>query len=132
MKLKGYIGKILRLDLNHSKVQIEDLKEVWASQFIGGSGLGAKYLYEMTDEKTDPLAPENPLIFMTGPFTGTSVPLSGRHAVVSRSPLTGIFGESDVGGTWGANLKKAGFDGIIITGKSEKPIYLWVCDGKWE
>ncbi len=132
MKLKGYTGKIMRLDLTHSKVTVEDLKEEWAQQFIGGSGLGAKYLYEMTDEKTDPLGPQNPLIFMTGPFTGTSVPLSGRHAVVSRSPLTGIFGESDVGGTWGANLKKAGFDGIIVTGKSNKPVYLWVHDGKWE
>jgi aldehyde:ferredoxin oxidoreductase len=132
MKLKGYTGKIMRLDLTHSKVTVEDLKEEWAQQFIGGSGLGAKFLYEMTDEKTDPLGPENPLIFMTGPFTGTSVPLSGRHAVVSRSPLTGIFGESDVGGTWGANLKKAGFDGIIVTGKSNKPVYLWVHDGKWE
>jgi aldehyde:ferredoxin oxidoreductase len=132
MKLKGYTGKILRLDLTHSKVTAEDLKEEWAQQFIGGSGLGAKFLYEMTDERTDPLGPENPLIFMTGPFTGTSVPLSGRHAVVSRSPLTGIFGESDVGGTWGANLKRAGFDGIIVTGKSVKPVYLWVHDGKWE
>ncbi len=132
MKLKGYLGKILHLNLSNSKGHIEDLDEEWAQQFIGGSGLGTKFLYEMTDERTNPLSPENPLIFMTGPFTGTSVPLSGRHAVVSRSPLTGIFGESDVGGTWGANLKKAGFDGIIITGKSEKPIYLWVCDGKWE
>jgi aldehyde:ferredoxin oxidoreductase len=132
MKLKGYIGKVLHIDLTHSKGHMEDLKEDWADQFIGGSGLGTKYLYEMTDERTNPLGPENPLIFMTGPFTGTSVPLSGRHAVVSRSPLTGIFGESDVGGTWGANLKKAGFDGIIITGQSEKPIYLWVHDGEWE
>jgi len=132
MKLKGYIGKVLHIDLTHSKGRVEDLKEDWADQFIGGSGLGTKYLYEMTDERTNPLGPENLLIFMTGPFTGTSVPLSGRHAVVSRSPLTGIFGESDVGGTWGANLKKAGFDGIIVTGKSEKPTYLWVHDGAWE
>ena len=132
MKLKGYIGKILHIDLSSSKVHVEDLKEEWARQFIGGSGLGAKFLYEMTDERTNPLGSENPLIFMTGPFTGTVVPLSGRHAVVSRSPLTGIFGESDVGGTWGANLKKAGFDGIIVTGKSEKPAYLWVQNGKWE
>lgn len=132
MKLKGYTGKILNIDLTHSKIRIEGLKEDWLNQFIGGSGLGAKYLYEMTDEKTDPLGPENPLIFMAGPFTGTSVPLSGRHAVVARSPLTGIFGESDVGGTWGANLKRAGFDGILITGESEKPIYIWINDGKVE
>jgi aldehyde:ferredoxin oxidoreductase len=132
MGQKGYTGKILKLDLSHSTVQIDDLKEEWAQSFIGGSGLGTKYLFEMTNEKTDPLGPENPLIFMTGPFTGTSVPLSGRHAVVSRSPLTQIFGESDVGGTWGAHLKKAGFDGIIITGKSSKPIYIWINDGKVE
>ncbi len=132
MKLQGYTGKVLHLNLSNSKGHAEDLNEEWARQFIGGSGLGAKFLYEMTDEKTNPLGPENPLIFMTGPFTGTLVPLSGRHAVVSLSPLTGIFGESDVGGTWGANLKKAGFDGIIVTGKSAKPIYLWVHDGKWE
>ena len=132
MELNGYVGKMLRLDLSNSKVHVEDLNEEWAQQFIGGSGLGTKFLYEMTDEKTNPLGPENVLIFMTGPFTGTSVPLSGRHAVVSRSPLTGIFGESDVGGTWGANLKRAGFDGIIVTGRSEKPVYLWVHDGQSE
>jgi aldehyde:ferredoxin oxidoreductase len=94
MELKGYTGRVLRLDLTLSKVTVEDLEEEWAQQFIGGRGLGPKFLYEMTDERTDPLGPENPLIFITGPFTGTSVPLSGRHAVVSRSPLTGIFGES--------------------------------------
>jgi len=132
MKLNGYMGKILYFDLSSSKVHIGDMNEEWAHQFIGGSGLGAKILYELTNERTDPLGPENPLIFMTGPFTGTAVPLSGRHAVVSRSPLTGIFGESDVGGTWGANLKKAGFDGMIITGKSENPVYLWVHNGEWE
>jgi len=132
MELKGYMGKILYIDLSNSKARIEDLNEEWALQFIGGSGLGAKFLYEMTDERTDPLGVENPLIFMTGPFAGTAVPLSGRHAVVSRSPLTGIFGESDVGGTWGATLKKAGFDGIIVTGQSKKPVYIWVHSEKWE
>lgn len=132
MDQRGYLGKVLSVDLSSSKIYIHDLSEEWANKFIGGSGLGAKFLYEMTDEKTDPLGPENPLIFMTGPFTGTSVPLSGRHAVVARSPLTGIFGESDVGGTWGANLKRAGFDGLIITGRSEKPVYLWIQNGRGE
>lgn len=132
MQLKGYMGKILRVNLSNREIQIEPLNEEWAEKFIGGSGLGAKYLFEMTNERTDPLGPENPLIFMNGPFTGTSVPLSGRHGVVSRSPLTGIFGESDVGGTWGANLKKAGLDGILITGKSEKPVYLWIHDERVE
>ncbi|MCX8118359.1 MAG: aldehyde ferredoxin oxidoreductase family protein [Desulfobacterota bacterium] len=132
MKRKGYIGQILRVDLTRFEMGEEPLKGDWLDAFIGGSGLGAKYLYEMTDEKTDPLGPENPLIFMTGPFTGTSVPLSGRHAVVSRSPLTRIFGESDVGGTWGAVLKKAGYDGILVTGRAERPVYLWVHEGKVE
>ncbi len=132
MKLKGYSGKMLKIDLTRSKVHSEPLREDWLEPFIGGSGLGAKYLCEMTDANTDPLGPDNPLIFMTGPFTGTSVPLSGRHAVVSRSPLTHIFGESDVGGTWGAFLKKAGYDGLIITGTSEKPVYLWVNEEKVE
>ncbi|NIS61643.1 MAG: aldehyde ferredoxin oxidoreductase [Proteobacteria bacterium] len=132
MRLKGYAKKILRIDLSSLKIHIEDLDEELARHFVGGSGLGAKFLYEMTDERTEPLSPENPLIFMAGPFTGTAVPLSGRHAVVSGSPLTGVFGESDVGGTWGANLKKAGFDGIIVTGRSEKAVYLWIHDGQWE
>lgn len=132
MKFKGYMGKILRIDLSSQKVNVEDLADEYVSKFVGGSGVGTKFLYDMTDEDTDPLGPENPLIFMTGPFSGTSVLLSGRHHVLARSPLTGIFGESNVGGSWGTNLKKAGFDGIIITGKSEKPVYLWINDGKWE
>lgn len=132
MKLKGYTGNVLHIDLTHLRADVQALDERWAEQWIGGSGLGAKYLYEMTNERTDPLGPDNPLIFMAGPFTGTSVPLSGRHAVISRSPLTGIFGESDVGGTWGANLKRAGFDGVIVTGRSPEPVYLWIQDGRWE
>jgi aldehyde:ferredoxin oxidoreductase len=82
----------------------------------------------MTNEKTNPLGPENVLIFMTGPFTGTRVPLSGRHELVAKSPLTGIYGESDVGGRWGTELKKAGYDGIIVKGRSEKPVYLWITE----
>jgi len=80
----------------------------------------------MTGRDTAPLGPENVLIFMTGPLTGTRVPLSGRHEIVAKSPLTGIYGESDVGGRWGTELKKAGYDGIIVTGKSSKHTYLWI------
>lgn len=83
MRLKGYAEKILRVDLSTSKIHIEDLGEELAQQFIGGSGLGTKFLCEMTDERTHPLDPENPLIFMAGPFTGTPVPLSGRHAIMN-------------------------------------------------
>jgi aldehyde:ferredoxin oxidoreductase len=132
MSLKGYVHKILRLDASDRRVDIEELQDEWVRKFIGGSGLGTKFLYDLTDESTAPLGPENHIVFMTGPFTGTTVPLSGRHSVMSLSPLTGIFGESDVGGSWGTMLKRTGFDGIIITGKSEKPIYLWAPDGEYE
>ncbi|MGA2238118.1 MAG: aldehyde ferredoxin oxidoreductase family protein [Candidatus Bathyarchaeia archaeon] len=122
----GYAGKILHVDLSKRNQRVEELSEGEARAYIGGSGLAAKRLWEMTGNETDPLGPENVLIFMTGPFTGTKVPLSGRHEVVGKSPLTGIYGESDVGGRWGTELKKAGFDGVVITGKSAGHMYLWI------
>ncbi|MCW4020139.1 MAG: aldehyde ferredoxin oxidoreductase family protein [Candidatus Bathyarchaeota archaeon] len=128
----GYIGKILRVNLSNGRISEEVVKESVLRKYVGGSGLAAKILFDETSRETDPLSPENVLIFMTGPATGTQVPLSGRYQVVSKSPLTGIFGESDSGGTWGPELKKAGFDGIVIVGRASKPAYLWVCDGEAE
>ncbi|MDW8044645.1 MAG: aldehyde ferredoxin oxidoreductase family protein [Nitrososphaerota archaeon] len=125
----GYVGKIARIDLSKSIIREERIPDSILRMYIGGSGLGAKILYDETGAGTDPFSPENRLIFMTGPLTGTKVPLSGRHQVVSKSPLTGIYGEADVGGFWGAELKKAGYDGLIIQGKAEKPTYIWICDG---
>jgi aldehyde:ferredoxin oxidoreductase len=122
----GYAGKILHVDLSKRNQSTEEFSEGEARAYIGGSGLAAKRLWEMTGSETDPLGPENVLIFMAGPFTGTKVPLSGRHEVVAKSPLTGIYGESDVGGRWGTELKKAGFDGVVIKGKSAGHTYLWV------
>jgi aldehyde:ferredoxin oxidoreductase len=122
----GYAGKILHVDLSKRSHRIEEPSPEEMRAYIGGSGLAAKRLWEMTSKETDPVGPENVLIFMTGPLTGTKVPLSGRHEVVAKSPLTGIYGESDAGGMWGAELKRAGFDGIIITGRSTKHIYLWI------
>jgi len=130
--MKGYAGKILRIDLSKGRVATEALDENLAKKFIGGSGLAAKILYDETGPETDPLGPENRIIFMTGPFAATQVITSGRHAVVTKSPLTGVFAESDSGGTWGPFLKRAGFDGVIVSGKSSKPVYLWVSDGKAE
>ena len=124
--MKGYAGKLLHVNLTKQESQVEGLSEHEARMFIGGSGLAAKRLWEMTGNETDPLGPENVLIFMTGPLTGTKVPLSGRHEVAAKSPLTGIYGESDVGGRWGTELKKGGFDGVVITGKSARPTYLWI------
>lgn len=132
MNYKGYTGKLLFVDLSNNKLSLEDINPDDAELFIGGSGIAANILNNQTDSETDPLSPENPLIFMTGPLTGTPVPWSGRHAVVSLSPLTGIWGESYCGGTWGSELKRAGFDGVIIRGRSEKPVYLWIKNGKAE
>jgi aldehyde:ferredoxin oxidoreductase len=127
--MKGYIGKILYFDLSLSKKEIRDLDIDDVKKYIGGSGLGIKILFDETDKDTDPLGPENVLIFMTGPFTGTPVLCSSRYSVVSKSPLTGIFGESSSGGSWGEMLKKSSFDGIVIRGKSPKPVYLWLNNG---
>lgn len=122
----GYQGKILRVDLSESRITKEELNWEAARNFIGGSGLAAHYLYEGTGPETNPLGESNQLIFMTGPFTGTPVLASDRFAVVAKSPLTGIWGESDCGGHWGETLKKCGFDGIIIQGKSSIPVFLKV------
>jgi len=122
----GYAEKILHVNLSRHEHRVEEFSPEECRAYIGGSGFASKRLWEMTRKETDPLGPENVLIFMTGPLTGTKVPLSGRHEVVAKSPLTGIYGESDVGGRWGTELKKAGFDGVVVTGKSNKHIYLWI------
>lgn len=123
----GYMGRLLRVDLTRGKIYTEALSEGLARSYLGGSGLGARFLYDETDEKTEPLGEKNLLMFLTGPFVGTPSPSSGRHAVVTKSPL-GIWGEADAGGGWGEALKKAGYDGILVTGRSEKPVYLWVTE----
>jgi len=128
----GYMGKILKVDLTSRQIKPEPLKEEWARKYMGGTGLATRYLYEEIDKSTRPEDPRNPIIFMTGPLGGTPSLTSGRHQVVSLSPLTGIFGESDCGGHWGDNLKRAGYDGIVITGKSPAPIYLWIKDSQVE
>jgi aldehyde:ferredoxin oxidoreductase len=128
----GYMGKILRIDLTDKSVAEEALKAEVLRQFIGGSGLGAKILFDETDGNTDPLGPENILIYLTGPFVNTPVPTSGRHCIVAKSPLTGIWGESDIGGKWGVWLKSLGYDGLVVKGASESPVYMYMTEGKVE
>src|SRR5690606_18149738 len=111
-------------------IEIESYPEEMLRKYLGASGIATKILYDRTDENTHPLGPENHLIYMAGPFTGTRVPSSGRHEITAKSPLTGIFGEGDVGGTWGVNLKRAGYDGIIVHGKAQKPVYILVEEGQ--
>jgi len=125
----GYRGKTLRVNLSDHSIKVEELCEKKLRFFIGGSGLGTKYLFDETDENTDPLGEKNIIIFATGPFTGTNIPCSDRVGIVAKSPLTGIFAESDIGGTFGSRLKKAGFDLLVVEGKAEKPVYLWIHDG---
>jgi aldehyde:ferredoxin oxidoreductase len=127
----GYMGNILRVDLTARRTWVEPLPEDMLRQYLGGSGLGAWYLYQETARDTDPLTPDNLLIFLTGPLVGTKVPTSGRHAIVAKSPL-GQWGESDSGGTWGQMLKRTGYDGILVSGAADAPVYLWVTEAQVE
>jgi len=128
----GYMGKILRVDLSKSKISEEVPAEDAREMFLGGSGLATKYLFDEVPKGADPLGPDNALIFMTGPLTGTESPSAGRYCVVSKSPLTGFWGEANSGGNWGVHLKGSGFDGIIFKGISPKPVYLVIDEGKAE
>src|SRR5438309_1641683 len=98
----GYMGKLLRVDLTRRRVEEEPLPgEAVLRAYYGGAGLAARLLYDDPGPRVDPLGPDNTLVFLTGPLTGTRAPLSGRHAICARSPLTAAWGESDIGGTWG-------------------------------
>ncbi len=123
--MKGY-GLIYWIDLSTGKQRKEHVSDDLSWKFIGGKGIGAKILYDITDAGTNPLGPENPLIFAIGPFTGTAVPYSGKGTFIFKSPQTGIIGESVVGGTFGAAFRWIGATAMVITGKSEKPVYLVV------
>jgi len=124
--------KILRVDLSAALTWEEPLNETYAHDFVGGSGLAARYLFDLVDGNTDPLGPENPLIFMTGPLVGTAVSCSGRYSICALSPLTGIWGEANSGGFFGPELRFAGFDGILFSGHAQKPVWLSIVDGRAE
>ena len=128
----GYEGKILRVNLSTGTYGVEDLDEALATKFVGGRGLGTKIFSDEVSPKVDPLSPENKIIFVTGPLTGAPVPTSGRYMVVTKSPLTGAIACSNSGGYWGAELKFAGYDMIIVEGKADKPVYLVIEDDKIE
>ncbi|MEN6440338.1 MAG: aldehyde ferredoxin oxidoreductase family protein [Syntrophobacter sp.] len=120
------LGSILLVDLSAHCIESHPADETLLRKFIGGSGYGAFVMAQYLPNPPDPLAPENPLIFAAGPLTGTPVPTSGRHTIIARSPLTGLWGEASSGGTWGRELRRAGFLAIIITGRAENPVYLWI------
>ena len=128
----GYYRRILRVNLTDGQITVETPDDVFYRRYLGGAGFVAYYLLKEVPPGTDPLGPENRLIFACGPLTGAPLAGSGRNAIGARSPLTGAMGESEVGGFWGAELKAAGFDAIIIQGQAVSPVYLWVHDGEAE
>ncbi len=125
-------GRLLRIDLNRGTCETEPLREDWRDAYIGQRGLATKYLWEAGAARMDPLAPEMPLIFATGPLTGTSAATGGRYSVITKGALTGAVACSNSGGYFGAALKFAGWDMIIVTGRAETPVYLWIDDGEAE
>ncbi len=130
--MKGWIGKILRVDLTTGEIKDELLDPQVAKDYIGGRGLGVYYLNKEMDPKCDPLSPENLMVMMTGPLTGTGTPTGARYMVMTKSPLTGAVTCSNSGGQMPRDMKRAGYDGIIFKGKSEKPVFLWIDNGKAE
>jgi aldehyde:ferredoxin oxidoreductase len=130
--MDGWIGKVLRVNLSTGKVSTEALDPGLAKDYIGARGLGTKIMTDEVDPKVDPLSPENKLIFMPGPLTGTFAPSAGRYTVVTKGALTGAIASANSGGTWGPALKFAGYDAVIIEGAAPKPVYLWIKNAKVE
>ena len=124
----GWIGRILRIDLTKKKTSPEPLTDEQVELFLGGRGLGAEILFRELPCGINPLSPENKLIFATGPLTGTGAPMSGRYSVTTRSPLTGTIFDSNSGGHFGVQLKRSGWDAVILEGKAERPSYIWIHD----
>lgn len=128
----SYNGKLARINLSTGEIKVEQLDMELATKFIGGRGLGTKILYDEGVATVDPLSADNKLVYITGPMTGTASPTSGRYMVVTKSPLTGMIASSNSGGVWGAKLKYAGWDALIVEGKASEWTYINVVDDKIE
>ena len=128
----GYWNKILHVNLSDRTTRIEEPGDLFFRRYAGGRGLIAHYLLKHVPKGADPLGPDNILVIAPGVLTGAPVPGAGRHSVGAKSPLTGGFGESESGGYWGAELKRAGWDAIVFHGVSPTPVYLWINDGAVE
>jgi aldehyde:ferredoxin oxidoreductase len=127
-KNKGYVGRILLVDLTTRRVETRSLPDELYQKYLMGSGLGARLLMDLGDLGADPFDPRNPLVIIPGMFTGTTIPGGTRTSFVSKSPLTGIWGEATVGGTWGSEFRCCGYDGLVIVGAASSPVYLWIND----
>ncbi len=128
---EAYTNKLLMIDLSHESFEIIPIPDVLKQEYLGGKGFGAKLLIDKVPPGTDPLGPDNLLMFMTGPLTGTMAPAM-RGCVVTKSPLTGIFLDSYFGGSFSPEIKYAGYDGIIIKGAAKKPVFIWIDDDQVE
>jgi aldehyde:ferredoxin oxidoreductase len=127
-----YSGKLLRVDLGAGSLQVEPIDEADVQRYLLGSGLAAKLYYEEMDPDLDPLHPASPLLAMNGLLSGTFSPTGCRSSWCGRSPLTGIWNEANMGGHWGAELRFAGLDGVVVAGRAPEPVYLWLHDGHAE
>ena len=128
----AFTGKYLRVDLTKGTTQVEEVPELIYRMYLGGSAMAAYILTREVKPGIDPLGPENVLVLATCLTTGGPISGSNRYTAAAKSPLSGGYGEAEAGGWWGPELKLAGFDGIIITGQSAHPVYLWICDGQVE
>ena len=126
------IGKLLTIDLTHSTTGVRTLDPQLFRDFVGGASLAAKLLYDSLTPDLDPLSSENPLLFLTGPLTGSSGPAVGRYVVCAKSPATTIWAESNCGGFFGPEIRFAGYDGILFTGRASSPVYVWIKNEKIE
>ncbi len=125
----GYAGKVLYVDLTTGKTRTEKLDEGTAKKYIGGIGLGMKLWLSNSSARVDPLSPQNPIVLSLGPVSGTMFPTGGNgHAFISKSPATGGVGEAVSHGSFGAELKRAGYDAVVLTGKSDRLVFLWIDD----
>jgi aldehyde:ferredoxin oxidoreductase len=130
--MAGFEGKTLEIDLSSGKVSKSALDKDMLRKFIGGSGLGAKLIFDRVDPHVDPLSPKNPLFLVTGPLSGNTLPGGSRFAVCAKAPLTNMFGEANCGGDFASEMRMAGWDELIFTGASDKPVYLLIQDDKVE
>ena len=127
----GYAGKILRVDLSTGGVESVPTAR-YSDLFLGGRGIAAKIYWDEVPLGTDPFDPENRLIFVTGPVTATTGFCGSRWQVCGKSPLHNLFSYCNMGGDWGARLKMAGYDALVVHGKAERPVYLWIRPDKVE
>ena len=129
---QGLTGKILRVNLTERRVSVNEPDDLFYRRYLGGAGFVGYYLLKELKPGTDPLSPGNILVFALGPMTGTPMPGGSRNCIGAKSPLSGGLAKSEVGGFFGYELKRAGYDSLIVEGRASTPVYLWIHDGAVE